>query len=143
MNLTAKPFDTPNLEGEIYIEIVEESFSTVIKINTINELNDFAKEHNINSELNNGHKVTLKGKHGAVSGRITGIKSMSLGVPIGINSAGIEDLKALPGIGDTLARRIVQYRTANGRIEYPSDLLNVEGVGRRKLAAIKNLISLD
>lgn len=143
IDLTAESLDTPNPRGEIYIEIVEGNYSTVLKIDAIQELNEIAEKYNIDNRLKNGYKVMLEGWKGTVSGRISGIKSMSLGVPIGINSAGIEDLTALPGIGDKLARRIAEYRVANGGIQNVSELLNVEGMGRKKLAAVKNLISLD
>lgn len=60
--------------------------------------------------------------------------------PININSAGIEELTAIPGIGPTLARRILDFRTRNGSFETPEELLNVEGIGSGKLEAILDYI---
>lgn len=60
--------------------------------------------------------------------------------PVSINRADKDDLAALPGIGDVLARRIVDYRRANGYFTSPEELLNVEGIGEKKLEAILDLI---
>jgi competence protein ComEA len=59
-----------------------------------------------------------------------------------INTATVEQLKQLPGIGDTIAERIVKYREAHGYFKKVEDLLNVEGIGEKKLEAIKPLIQI-
>ena len=61
---------------------------------------------------------------------------------ININRADAEALAGLPGIGEVLAQRIVDYRTAHGAFSSVEDLLNVEGIGDKKLEAIQNLIEL-
>lgn len=61
--------------------------------------------------------------------------------PININTATAQQLTALPGIGELLAGRIIDYRTANGPYAAPEELLNVEGIGAGKLEAILTLIS--
>lgn len=60
--------------------------------------------------------------------------------PIDINSAGLEELCALPGIGETLARRILDHREANGPFDRPEELMNVEGIGAGKLEGLLNYI---
>ena len=57
-----------------------------------------------------------------------------------INSATKVQLMELPGIGDKIAERIVIYRTQNGKFESTEELLNVEGIGEKKLAEIEALI---
>ncbi len=47
---------------------------------------------------------------------------------ININSASVEELKNLPGIGDVLAQRIVAHREANGPFQSTDDLKEVEGI---------------
>ena len=60
--------------------------------------------------------------------------------PIDINSATLEELTALPGIGKTLARRILDFRTVNGNFTKPEELMNVSGIGAGKLESILDYI---
>lgn len=57
-----------------------------------------------------------------------------------INTATHAQLKMLPGIGDELATRIIDYRTQNGPFTSILDLMNVEGIGKTKLENIQNYI---
>ena len=61
--------------------------------------------------------------------------------PIDINSAGLEELCALPGIGETLARRILDHRNGNGPFERPEELMNVAGIGAGKLEGLLDYIT--
>lgn len=62
--------------------------------------------------------------------------------PISINDADKESLMALPGIGDVLAQRILDYRDENGAFSAPEELLNVEGIGKKRLEEILDLITI-
>lgn len=129
--------------GNIYVEIDDGTFPTVRAISKPEELAEIRHLYNIDSELKNGSKVILCDGKEARTGRISGLKSLSLGIPIGINSASAEDLEALPGIGEKLALRIITYRNEVGVFNDADALLNVNGMGEKKLALVKPLINLD
>lgn len=62
--------------------------------------------------------------------------------PLNINLADELELQALPGIGPVLAARIVAYREEYGPFKKNSDLMNVEGIGRKKYDELLGLISV-
>lgn len=63
--------------------------------------------------------------------------------PLDLNAASEEELTALPGIGEELARRITEYREANGPFESVEELTEVSGIGPGKLAALEGLIIVE
>ena len=61
--------------------------------------------------------------------------------PVDINTADLYTLTTLPGIGETLARRIVQYRETYGPFPQPEELLNVEGLGPGTLERLLDYVT--
>ena len=61
---------------------------------------------------------------------------------VNVNTASIEELQAVRGIGPALAERIVEHRSANGNFESLDDLLEIRGIGSAKLEKIKSQITL-
>ena len=62
---------------------------------------------------------------------------------IPVNWADAESLQALPGIGPVYAQAIIDERERNGPFYYPEDLMDVRGIGKTRLAAIRSLIDLS
>ena len=62
---------------------------------------------------------------------------------VNINRASAAELTALPGIGTVMAQRIVDYRERHGKFRRFEDLNHVHGLGKRKLAALKEWVVLE
>ena len=56
---------------------------------------------------------------------------------ININTATEQQLTLLPGIGETIAKRIIEYRTENGNFTTVEDLMKVSGIGEKKFEQMK------
>ena len=62
--------------------------------------------------------------------------------PLNINQATLDQIARLPGVGPSLARRIVDERDRLGRFDSPEGLRGVLGLGPRKLAALRDLVTV-
>ena len=64
------------------------------------------------------------------------------GDKININTADIDQLQKIPGVGSVIAQRIVDYREANGPFRSVSELTNVDGIGISRLEQIMDYITV-
>lgn len=62
--------------------------------------------------------------------------------PVNINTASAEELAMLPGIGETLAGRIVAYRTEHGAFSSTEEIQKVSGIGEKIFAEIADRITV-
>ncbi len=62
---------------------------------------------------------------------------------VNINTAGVEELETLPGIGPVKAQSIVDYRIANGSFESVEELDEVSGIGKKTLEKIAPCVALN
>jgi len=74
------------------------------------------------------------------AGATVGAPASGRAAPVDLNSATLEQLDALPGVGPATAKAIVDYRTKQGRFRVVDDLLSVPGIGPAKLATLKPLL---
>lgn len=63
--------------------------------------------------------------------------------PLDLNTATAEELDTLPGIGEELAQRIVEYREANGPFESVEEIMEVSGIGEGKFADLEGRIIVN
>lgn len=60
-----------------------------------------------------------------------------------LNTATAEELAELPGIGETLAQRIIDYRNEHGFFRTPEELMEVSGIGEKRFEALKGKITAN
>lgn len=102
--------------------IIEENSEAVSQITSKSEYNN-----NVNNDTNYSSKSKT-----ASTNQITG--------KININKASAEELDQLPGIGEVLAQKIIDYRNENYGFGTIEEIMNVNGIGEKKFADIKDKI---
>jgi competence protein ComEA len=61
---------------------------------------------------------------------------------VNINTASVEQLEALPGIGAALAARIVEHRQKSGSFRSTQELMNVRGIGEKNFAKLESWLTV-
>ena len=89
---------------------------------------------NLAAPLQDGQQVLVPGPAKAGGGG-------GAGGHVSLGSASAEDLDGLDGIGPTLAKRIVDYRQSHGGFRTVDDLREVEGIGEKRLAALRKALN--
>ncbi len=62
---------------------------------------------------------------------------------IDLNTASAAELAALPGLGRTLAERIVEYRRINGRFRFPYEIKDIPGIDEKTYEALRDRLAAD
>ncbi len=88
---------------------------------------------NLARRLNDGEEIIVGAAPAAAAGGSAGKPAG----PLSLNSATVEQLDQLPGIGPVLAQRIVQYRDQHGGFTSVDQLRKVSGFGERRLADLR------
>ncbi|MDY6861630.1 MAG: ComEA family DNA-binding protein [Thermodesulfobacteriota bacterium] len=70
-------------------------------------------------------------------------KEVTISEKININTGTQEDFEKIKGIGPGLAKKIIEYRESHGNFESIEDIINVKGIGKKKLEKIKDCITIS
>lgn len=111
---------------------------------------------NLAYELQDGQKIYIPNKNEQISEYITSNSGNNVIIEgnssqnqkegenekVNINTANQTELDSLPGIGASIAQRIIEYREENGNFKSIEELQNVKGIGDSKYADIKDKITI-
>ena len=75
------------------------------------------------------------------SSNVSSVGYNSKSMLVNINVATIDELKTLPGVGDAMAKKILDFRENEGYFNSIEDIMNVEGIGEAKFNKIKDNIT--
>ncbi len=75
--------------------------------------------------------------HAAQRQTATPVRKIGPGKKININTATAAELARLPGVGEATARKIITYRAEHGLFPSVDELLNVKGIGKKKLERLR------
>ncbi len=62
--------------------------------------------------------------------------------PVNVNTATVEELAKLPGVGEVIAQRIVSHREKSGKFKKVDELLVIRGISRKRLEKLRPLITV-
>ncbi len=69
-------------------------------------------------------------------------KSAVAQASVNLNTASMDQLEGLPGIGPRAAQRIVDYRTKNGGFKKVEELMKIQGIGERSFLRLRALVTV-
>ena len=96
---------------------------------------------NLAAPIADGEQIVVPGR-GAVGsvGASSPAAGSSPSAPLDLNSATLEQLESLPGIGPVTAQKILDYRQAHGAFHSVAELEGVPGIGPGRLSQLKGLV---
>jgi competence protein ComEA len=97
---------------------------------------------NLAAPVADGEQVVVPGRGtgGAAAAASPPAAGSSPSAPLDLNSATLEQLEGLPGIGPVTAQKILDYRAAHGAFHSVAELQGVPGIGPGHMAQLKGLV---
>ena len=93
--------------------------------------------------MRRGHSRVRHALHIDYRGNIAGREVIYYRLrPLDLNRATVAELARLPGVGPGLAQRIIEERERRGRFDSPEALRQIVGLGPKKLAALRDLVTV-
>ena len=128
--------------GIYMVESTSRLFDAIFAAGGFTELADQSSV-NLAREVSDGEQVIVL-PVGASNSQTTRSETSAGRVEplVSINRASQVELESLPGVGPTLAGRMIDWRTANGGFKRKEDLLKVTGIGQKLFASMKDKLTL-
>ncbi len=96
---------------------------------------------NLAAPVADGEQIVVPGRGAAgVAAASPPVAGSSPSAPLDLNSATLEQLENLPGIGPVTAQKILDYRQAHGAFHSVAELEGVPGIGPAHMAQLKGLV---
>ncbi|MCU1658655.1 MAG: ComEA family DNA-binding protein, partial [Pseudonocardiales bacterium] len=96
---------------------------------------------NLAARLTDGQQVAV-GRPGASPTSAPSGGAVSGGQPVNLNTASLDQLESLPGVGPVLAQNILDWRAGHGQFSTIDQLREVTGIGAVKFAALRPLVTV-
>lgn len=97
---------------------------------------------NLASPVADGQQVVVPAKGGGAGVVTEATAAPGAGGRVHLNTATLEDLDALPGVGPVTAQRILDYREEHGAFRSVDELDAVSGIGPARLEQLRELVDL-
>jgi competence protein ComEA len=95
---------------------------------------------NLAAPVADGEQIVVPGSGAGGAAAVSSPAGSSPSAPLDLNSATLEQLEALPGIGPVTAQKILDYRQQHGAFHSVSELEGVPGIGPAHIAQLKGLV---
>ncbi|MDU5108803.1 MAG: helix-hairpin-helix domain-containing protein [Clostridium sp.] len=158
VNVSSSNVDTENQKKSLIIveikgevknpDVYEIEDGSIIRdlINLAGGLTDEANTDGINraEKLRGNQLIVIPNKSDIASGNIINQNSSTINNSsvININTAPLEELKKITGVGDVKAQSIIDYRDKNGGFKSIEELKNIDGIGSKTFEKIKDQVGI-
>ncbi|MFN6991299.1 MAG: ComEA family DNA-binding protein [Fervidobacterium sp.] len=132
-NRFTKPEDIMKVPG-----IGQKTYEKIKDRITVSKTEKLQEEENKESVVINTQNKNIQQNNQQENSTITGKESGK----ININTASLEELQQLPGIGPTKAQAVVDYRIKNGGFKTIEEIKKVNGIGDKTFEKLKDLITI-